>query len=83
MPSRIGSRNRGRAWNNAIWRDPINGYRKYLDDRASADYFILNTLTRNATACSSACFPEGRRRKTPHGAGLDYIGALITYPGPT
>jgi hypothetical protein len=56
-------------WNNALWRDPVNGYRKYLDDRDFADYFILNVLTRNGDGLLISMFPwkgdDGRLRMGP------------------
>lgn len=56
-------------WNNALWRDPTNGYRKYLDDVDFADYFLLNTLTKNGDGLLISMFPwkadDGRLRMGP------------------
>jgi len=56
-------------WNNALWRDPINGYRKFLDPVDFADYFILNTLTHNGDGLLISMFPwkgdDGKLRMGP------------------
>jgi hypothetical protein len=60
-------------WNNALWRDPTNGYRKYLDSRDFADYFILNTLTRNGDGLLISMFPwKGDDGKLRMGPAWDY-----------
>jgi hypothetical protein len=60
-------------WNNALWRDPINGYRKYLDPIDFADYFILNTLTRNGDGLLISMFPwKGNDGKLRMGPAWDY-----------
>jgi hypothetical protein len=56
-------------WNNALWRDPTNGYRKYLDPVDFADYFIVHTLTHNGDGLLISMFPwkgdDGRLRMGP------------------
>jgi hypothetical protein len=56
-------------WNNAIWLHPVNGYRKYLDPVDFADYFVLNTLTRNGDGLLISMFPwkgdDGKLRMGP------------------
>jgi hypothetical protein len=56
-------------WNNALWRDPANGYRKFLDPVDFADYFILNTLTHNGDGLLISMFPwkgdDGKLRMGP------------------
>ena len=56
-------------WNNALWRNPTNGYRRYLDEVDFADYFILNTLTRNGDGLLISMFPwkadDGKLRMGP------------------
>jgi hypothetical protein len=60
-------------WNNAIWRDPVNGYRKYLDARDFADYFILNVLTHNGDGLLISMFPwKGDDGKLRMGPAWDY-----------
>lgn len=60
-------------WNNNLWRDPVLGYRKYLDPVDFADYFILNVLTKNGDGLLLSMFPwkgdDGRLRMGP---GWDY-----------
>ena len=56
-------------WNNSLWRDPANGYRKYLDPEDFADYFIMHTLTHNGDGLLISMFPwkgdDGRLRMGP------------------
>ncbi len=60
-------------WNNAIWRDPTNGYRKYLDPVDFADYFILHTLTHNGDGLLISMFPwKGDDGKLRMGPAWDY-----------
>jgi hypothetical protein len=60
-------------WNNALWRDPTNGYRKYLDSVDFADYFILNTLTHNGDGLLISMFPwKGDDGKLRMGPAWDY-----------
>ncbi len=60
-------------WNNGIWRDPINGYRKYLNAEDFADYFLLNTLTRNGDGLLISMFPwKGDDGKLRMGPAWDY-----------
>ncbi len=60
-------------WNNALWRDPTNGYRKYLNDEDFADYFLLNTLTRNGDGLLISMFPwKGDDGKLRMGPAWDY-----------
>ncbi|HXG49635.1 MAG TPA: lamin tail domain-containing protein [Methylomirabilota bacterium] len=60
-------------WNNAIWRDPTNGYRRYLDAEDFADYFILNTLTHNGDGLLISMFPwKGDDGKLRMGPAWDY-----------
>ena len=60
-------------WNNALWRDPVNGYRKYLDASDFADYFLLNLLTRNGDGLLISMFPwKGDDGKLRMGPAWDY-----------
>jgi hypothetical protein len=60
-------------WNNSLWRDPINGYRKYLDPVDFADYFVLNVLTRNGDGLLISMFPwKGDDGKLRMGPAWDY-----------
>lgn len=60
-------------WNNALWRDPANGYRKFLDPVDFADYFILNTLTHNGDGLLISMFPwKGDDGKLRMGPAWDY-----------
>jgi hypothetical protein len=56
-------------WNNAVWRDPVNGYRKYLDAVDFADYFVMNGLTHNGDGLLISMFPwkadDGKLRMGP------------------
>lgn len=56
-------------YNNTTWRDPVNGYRKWLDDRDFAEYFIFNEITRNGDGLLISMFPwkgnDGRLRMGP------------------
>lgn len=80
-------------WNNAIWRDPTNGYRKYLNDEDFADYFLLNTFTRNGDGLLISMFPwkgdDGKLRMGPawdynwspyYISGADPTGTLLHRP---
>jgi hypothetical protein len=72
-------------WNNAVWRDPVNGYRKYLDPVDFADYFVLNTLTRNGDGLLISMFPwKGDDGKLRMGPAWDYNwSAYYVSGGPT
>jgi hypothetical protein len=60
-------------FNNALWRDPINGYTKYLDPVDFADYFVLNVLTRNGDGLLISMFPwKGDDGKLRMGPAWDY-----------
>jgi hypothetical protein len=56
-------------YNNALWRDPVNGYRKWLDDRDFAQYFVFNEISRNGDGMLISMFPwkgdDGRLRMGP------------------
>lgn len=80
-------------WNNAVWRDPTNGYRKYLNAEDFADYFLLNTLTRNGDGLLISMFPwkgdDGKLRMGPawdynwspyYISGADPTGTLLHRP---
>ena len=69
-------------WNNALWRDPVNGYRKYLDAVDFADYFILNTLTHNGDGLLISMFPwKGDDGKLRMGPAWDYNWSAYTISG--
>ena len=56
-----------------LWRDPVNGYRRYLDTLDFADYFILNVLTRNGDGLLLSMFPwKGDDDKLRIGPAWDY-----------
>ncbi|RYD28512.1 MAG: hypothetical protein EOP86_23010, partial [Verrucomicrobiaceae bacterium] len=56
-------------YSNSLWRDPLNGYRKWLDDRDFAEYFIFNELTKNGDGLLISMYPwkgdDGRLRMGP------------------
>jgi hypothetical protein len=56
-------------YNNTTWRDPVNGYRKWLDDRDFAEYFVFNEISRNGDGMLISMFPwkgdDGRLRMGP------------------
>ena len=51
------------------WRDPVNGYRRWLDDRDFAEYFVFNEISRNGDGMLISMFPwkgdDGRLRMGP------------------
>jgi CotH kinase protein/Lamin Tail Domain/Chitobiase/beta-hexosaminidase C-terminal domain/Concanavalin A-like lectin/glucanases superfamily/Immunoglobulin I-set domain/Bacterial TSP3 repeat len=60
-------------YNDGLWRDPVNGYRRYLDDLDFVDYFILNVLTRNGDGLLISMFPwKGDDGKLRMGPAWDY-----------
>ena len=60
-------------YNDGLWRNPTNGYRRYLDTLDFADYFILNTLTRNGDGLLISLFPwKGDDGKLRIGPAWDY-----------
>lgn len=56
-------------YDNATWRDPVNGYRKWLDDRDFAEYFIFNEISMNGDGMLLSMYPwkgnDGRLRMGP------------------
>ena len=56
-------------YDNALWRDPVNGYRKYLDPEDFVEYFIFNNLSRNGDGMLISMFPwlgdDGKLRMGP------------------
>jgi hypothetical protein len=60
-------------YNDATWRDPVNGYTRYLDSVDFADYFVLNVLTRNGDGLLLSMFPwKGGDGKLRMGPAWDY-----------
>jgi len=60
-------------YDNAIWKDPVLGYRRYLDDLDFVDYFILNVLTKNGDGMLISMFPwKGDDGKLRMGPAWDY-----------
>lgn len=60
-------------YDNEKWRDPVNGYRQYLDDLDFIDYLILNVLTRNGDGLLISMFPwKGDDGKLRMGPAWDY-----------
>jgi hypothetical protein len=72
-------------YNDALWRDPTNGYRRYLDTRDFADYFVLNVLTRNGDGLLLSMYPwKGDDDKLRMGPAWDYNwSAYYISGGPT
>lgn len=70
-------------WNNAIWRDPINGYRKYLDEVDFADFFVMNVLTLNSDGLLISLFPwKGDDNKLRMGPVWDFnYNTYYNFPG--
>ena len=44
-------------YDNAIWRDPVNGYRRHLDTRDFIDYFQLLNLARQGDGLLLSMYP--------------------------
>ncbi|MCP4455435.1 MAG: hypothetical protein GY809_28580, partial [Planctomycetes bacterium] len=72
-------------YDNAIWQDPVLGYRRYLDDLDFVDYFILNVLTKNGDGMLISMFPwkgdDGRLRMGPawdYNWSSYYVGGSAT-----
>lgn len=60
-------------YNNAVWRDPTNGYRRYLDTQDFTDYFMMNVLTHNGDGLLISMFPwKGDDGKLRMGPAWDY-----------
>src|SRR6185503_12876641 len=72
-------------WNNALWRDPVNGYRKYIDAVDFADFFVMNTLTRNGDGLLISIFPwKGDDNKLRMGPVWDFnFNTYYISGGPT
>ncbi len=71
-------------WNNSLWRDPTNGYRKYLDAVDFADYFLLHTLTHNGDGLLISMFPwKGDDGKLRMGPAWDYNWSPYYIGAPT
>lgn len=70
---------------NNEWRDPVKGYRKWLDDRDFAEYFIFNELSKNGDGMLISMFPwkgdDGRLRMGPawdYNWSSYYVGGAAT-----
>lgn len=60
-------------YDNSLWLDPVDGYRKYLDADDFVDYFIFNNLTRNGDGMLLSMFPwKGDDGKLRMGPAWDY-----------
>jgi len=60
-------------WNNSLWLNPINGYRKHLDVVDFADFFVMNVLTRNSDGLLISLFPwKGDDNKLRMGPVWDF-----------
>jgi hypothetical protein len=60
-------------YNDTLWRNSTNGYRRYLDAHDFADYFVLNVLTRNGDGLLISMFPwKGDDDKLRMGPAWDY-----------
>jgi len=72
-------------YNDRLWRDSTDGYRRYLDPLDFVDYFILNVLTRNGDGLLLSMFPwKGEDGKLRMGPGWDYNwSAYYISGGPT
>ena len=72
-------------YDDTLWRDPANGYRRYLDTVDFADYFVLNVLTRNGDGLLLSMFPwKGDDDKLRMGPAWDYNwSAYYISGGPT
>ena len=69
-------------YNDAVWRNPTNGYRRYLDTRDFADYFLINVLTRNGDGLLISMFPwKGDDDKLRMGPAWDYNWASYYISG--
>jgi hypothetical protein len=71
-------------WNNALWRDPTNGYRKYIHTTEFADYFIVNVLTHNGDGLLISLYPwKGADNKLHIGPVWDYNWSTYYNSGAT
>lgn len=72
-------------FSDAVWRDPVNGYRRFIDPVDFADYFVLNVLTRNGDGLLLSMFPwKGDDGKLRMGPAWDYNwSAYYVSGGPT
>lgn len=56
-------------YDDALWLDPIDGYRRYIDPVDFVEYFIFNNLSRNGDGMLISIFPwlgnDGRLRMGP------------------
>ncbi|MBP7948610.1 MAG: CotH kinase family protein [Verrucomicrobiales bacterium] len=69
-------------YNNTLWRDPVNGYRRWLDERDFAEYFVFNEITRNGDGMLISMFPwKGDDGKLRMGPVWDYNWASYQVGG--
>ena len=69
-------------YNNTTWRDPVNGYRRWLDDRDFAEYFVFNEISRNGDGLLISMFPwKGDDGKLRMGPTWDYNWASYQVGG--
>jgi hypothetical protein len=60
-------------YRDTLWRDPVQGYRRYLETLDFVDYFVLNVLTRNGDGLLISMFPwKGDDGKLRIGPAWDY-----------
>lgn len=72
-------------YDDALWLNPTNGYRRYIVERDFIDYFIMNVLTRNGDGLLISMFPwKGDDDKLRMGPSWDYNwSAYYISGGPT
>lgn len=72
----------GTALYSANWRDPVRGWRAYVDERSWIDHHILNVLCFNVDALRlSAYFYKPRNGKLVFGPPWDFDRALYSTDG--
>ncbi len=70
-------------YNNAVWRDPVNGYRRYLDTRDFIDYFQLLNLARQGDGLLLSMYPwvSSGERKLRMGPMWDFNNGPYHHSG--
>jgi len=60
-------------YNDNVWRDPVNGYRRFIVELDFIDYFVIHVLTRNGDGLLLSMYPwKGDDGKVRMGPCWDY-----------
>ncbi len=74
--------NFGKALNAANWRDPVSGYRAFIDEQSWIDYHVLEVLSGNVDTLVLSCyFHKPREGKLTFGPHWDFDRALGSTDG--